>query len=119
MCTILSPLGLRICLVVGTNVLVRLFSKRCEGPQPAPCVGVLLTSSIAMNGSVWLLLHCSIMCLAALTPDSALPLVFACACALAQCLMSQSAVNSRNLSALYWGPLSLINVDGILRASEV
>ena len=94
-------------------VFVRLFSMRCAGLLPAPCVGVLRISSIAMNGSVWLLLHFSIMCLAAFTPDSALPFALACPGALVQCSMSHSAVNSRNLSAVYCGPLSLTMVDGI------
>ena len=51
-------------------------TSRCDGLLPAPCVGGLRISSNAMEGSVWLRLHVSIICLAALTSDSVFPLAF-------------------------------------------
>ena len=75
------------------------FDMRCAGLLPAHCVGVLRI--IAMNGSDCFLLHSSILCLAAFTLDSALPFALACPGAPVQCSMSNFAVNSRNVSAVY------------------
>ena len=88
-------------MVGSYRLSVLQFNMRCAGLLPAPCVGVLRDSSVAMNWSVCLLLHSSILCLAAFTLDSALPFAFACPGASVECSVSHFAVNSRNLSAVY------------------
>ena len=111
--TLPASWGLRSFLLVGSSVLVRRLSSRCDGLLFMPSVGVFRWSRIASQGSVLSLLAFSISLLTVLTVLSTIPFDCAYPGLDITWLNSYARANLLNSFELNWGPLSENTVFGI------